>query len=420
MRVVLIGNTIPPDAAGGLPRYVRELAAALARTGCEVLLLAKRVDAAAPRVETASDGVKIIRHAAPSKRNPFFAPAYAFYAAHGVLGPVRASASRETVIHAHFPVTALPLALGELPYLYTFHAPVWRELLDERQGTYALPAAVQRAAVAGVRAAERLVVRRARRTFVLSEFMRGQLGELSEATARAASLLVGGIDVEKFSPQAATAHAEVHSPLLFTARRLTPRTGVDGLLAAMPEILRAHPRTTLAVAGAGDMEGELQRLAARLGVADRVRFLGYVPDEALVEWYRRATLVVMPTVRLEGFGLTAAEALACGTPVVGTPVGALPELLEPLDAALLASDAGPQSLARTVLRLLADRDRLASIAARCRAYVAPAMGWEAIAARYLGAYEELASSQPLRGRPPLATGRGQVAPDRPRRSSSAR
>ncbi len=174
MRVVLVGNTVFPDRVGGLPRYVRELANALARAGCETIVLAKRIDAESPVVETAPDGVRIVRHPVPSKRNPLYGLAYPLYAARGVLGPVRSLNSPDTVVHALFPVTALPLAVGGARYLYTFIAPMWRELLDERQDTYALPAPVRRPAVAGVRVCERIVVARAAATFVLSEFMRAR------------------------------------------------------------------------------------------------------------------------------------------------------------------------------------------------------------------------------------------------------
>ena len=156
VRVVLVSNTVTPDKVGGLPRYVRELAAALVRMDCEVLVLAKRVSGRAPATETAPDGVTIIRHSVPSKANPLFAAFYPVSSARGVLAPVRQARG-----HCHFAPTALPLALSGVPFLYTFHAPVWRELLDERQDSYRLPRALQRPVVAVVRASERLVVSRA-------------------------------------------------------------------------------------------------------------------------------------------------------------------------------------------------------------------------------------------------------------------
>jgi glycosyltransferase involved in cell wall biosynthesis len=400
MRVVLVGNTTVPDTVGGLPRYVRELATALSRAGCETIVVAKRVDARAPAVERADDGVQVVRHSVPSKRNPLFGPAYPFYSARGVLAPVRSALGAETVVHAHFAVTTLPLALTGTPYLYTFHAPLWRELLDERQGTYHLPGPLERPAVAAVRAAERLVVRRSAHTFVLSEFMRGQLRELSDRVAHDAQLLPGGVDLAKFSPGL----ADSPDPVLFTARRLTPRTGVDRLLRALPEIIRAHPTATAAIAGTGVMEEELRRLAGGLGVAERVRFLGRLSDVQLVDWYRRATLVVMPTIKLEGFGLTSAEALACGTPVVGTPVGAIPELLDP---ELISADSSPTALAAIINELLAHPDRMRALGERGRALVTATMGWDAIAARYLEAYSS--ASERLRRSEPRGP-RGRIHP----------
>lgn len=387
--MILVGNSVAPDRVGGLPRYVRELAGALARAGADVVVVAKRTDERAPSVERADDGVLIVRHRVASKRHRLFAAAYPFYSVSGVLGSIRGRRGPDTVVHAHFAVTALPLVLARIPFLYTFHAPVWRELLDERQDTYVLPAALERLAVGGVRAVERLVVARAAGAFVLSEFMRGQLGELNPTVAGAAQLVAGGIDLDRFSPDPRVARSGVEAPLLFTARRLTPRTGVDRLVDALPEIAAGHPLTTLAIAGTGAMEAELRARAVRLGVAERVRFLGRVSDGELAGWYRRATLVVMPSVKLEGFGLTTAEALACGAPVLGTPVGANPELLDSIHPALMAPAATPEGLAEGVNRLLGDPVTLAGIGERCRLRVAPAMGWDAIAARYLDAYRAL-------------------------------
>jgi glycosyltransferase involved in cell wall biosynthesis len=281
--------------------------------------------------------------------------------------------------------------------VYTFHAPVWRELLDERQNTYHLPSALERPAVIGLRVAERLVVARAQRTFVLSEFMRGHLAELSPRGAARAERLAGGVDLSKFAPSSDVVRAGVEAPMLFTARRLTPRTGVDRLLRALPAILAEHPATQLVIAGVGEMEQRLRELTTELGLAAHVRFVGGLSDPELVGCYRRATLVVMPSVRLEGFGLSIAEALACETPVVGTPVGAVPELLGGLDPALLAADSSPDALAATVNALLGQPSRLREAGRGGRALVAPAMGWETVAARYLEAYREVLASQRSRG-----------------------
>jgi glycosyltransferase involved in cell wall biosynthesis len=288
-------------------------------------------------------------------------------------------------------VPGLPLAVRGKPFVFTFHAPVWRELLSERQGSYVLPRPVQSAAVRVLRRAEELVARRASNTVVLSEYMRNELARLDESAAHRATVLPGGINTDRFSPaDGDPASTSPEGPVLFTARRLTPRTGVDELIRAMPAIAAAAPGVQLKVAGTGAMETKLRGIADELGVGQAVEFLGRLADEALVDWYRRATLVVLPTREFEGFGLMTAEALACGAAVVGTPAGATPELLRALDRDLITDDACAESIAATVVRLLAAPERLARIRERAAQRVVPSMAWDHIADAYVDLYERLA------------------------------
>jgi glycosyltransferase involved in cell wall biosynthesis len=386
VKVILVTNNTLEDKAGGLERYVCDLASALARRCAEVTIVAKRRLPESPRVQIASDGVRIERYTVPSKANPLFALLYPFYVAMGIRRRTRAL-SPPPVVHVHMGLLALPLALAQEPYLLTFHSPVWRELLSERQGSYALPGPMQSAAVAALRGVEASTAARARETVVLSEFMRSELAILNPAAAERASLLAGGVDTDRFTTDTATPdRRDEGAPMLFTARRLSPRTGVDELIRAMPAILRAHPGCRLMIAGAGLMEAELRRLAGELDVAAQVEFLGRVSDEELVDCYRRATLVVVPTRELEGFGLTTAEALACGAAVVGTPAGATGELLGPLHPGLLTEDTSARAIAATVSRWLSDRPALAQVRARAPARVAE-MGWDAVATRHTELYE---------------------------------
>lgn len=392
MRVALITNTV--DKSGGLERYVSELAAALAHRGANVTLVGKRLDPTFSRGELRPDGVRVIRTSVPSKDDPTFALRYPFVTAFGALRAVH-GLPPDTVLHGHFAVPVLPFALVRRRYVYTFHAPVYRELLSERQGSYALPPVVQGTAVAGLRGAERLVVSSASAITVLSEFMRRELSVLSPRAGDGALLLPGGVDTRRFSPGPAErpAWAREADPLLFTARRLAPRTGVAELIEAMPEILAARPRALLAVAGTGGEEGRARSAIARLGLEARVVLLGRISDEELVRCYRVADLVVMPTQELEGFGLSTAEALACGTPVVGTPVGATPEILAPLDPRLVTADRTPAGIARGITDALADPDLLQRVRREARARVDPAMSWPTIAERFLELYARLPASR---------------------------
>jgi glycosyltransferase involved in cell wall biosynthesis len=100
----------------------------------------------------------------------------------------------------------------------------------------------------------------------------------------------------------------------------------------------------------------LEELIRSKGLQDSVQLLGFVPEEQLAKYYQASDLVVMPTLQLEGFGLVTVEALACGTPVMGTPVGAIPEVLSTVDPLLVTEGTDGRSLAKT-LRLVLKRFR---------------------------------------------------------------
>jgi glycosyltransferase involved in cell wall biosynthesis len=386
----MLTNAITPDKSGGLERYVRELSSAVAARGADVTILAKRATDDLPLDETADDGVRIIRYPVPHLSDPLFVP-------RRVLGPLR-TALREArrppdrVIHAHFPVPALPLPFSGRPYLYTFHAPVHREIAAERNGRYALPGVTEAAGIAAMKATERLVLGRADRVVVLSEFMRGELARFSRRAALRASLVAGGIDTRRFRPGPPIGDdwATSDAPLIFTARRLTRRTGVRELIRALPLIRRRVPEARLAVAGVGRMRQQLEDEVDALPDDDRraVRLLGHVSDEDLVGWYRAARVVAMPTQELEGFGLTSAEAMACGTPVVATPVGANREVVGSLDQRLLTAGTSPEDIAETVTTVLTGlaRDPVVREAAE---HHGRSFGWDAVADRYLAEYAEL-------------------------------
>lgn len=386
MKIALFANNVFPDKVGGHERYVRGLAERLAADGHEVTLIAKRMDPTAPRTERSANGVQIVRHRTPSKRNPLFAPLYLVYAVSTVLrraaGPRR---DRDELLHPIFFVPAVPLALLRRTYVYTFHAPVWRELLSERQGTYFLPLWVQGAARRTVRSLERLVVRRAAVVVTMSEFMRDEVAQLDAEAGARVQLIAGGVDGEEFSPGEPST-GDVDGAVVFTARRLTPRTGVDVLIRAMNAVSREIPGVRCAIAGAGEMRGELEELVEELGLGASVELLGQITDAELVDWYRRADLVALPTVSLEGFGLTTAEALACGTPVLGTSAGATPELLADLDPALLVDAGDSEALAARLTELLAAPERLGAIAARGREHALPRWGWPEVANQYVELY----------------------------------
>jgi glycosyltransferase involved in cell wall biosynthesis len=155
--------------------------------------------------------------------------------------------------------------------------------------------------------------------------------------------------------------------------------GLPNLIEAFAGATERAPSAFLVIGGRGRLETELRAQVDRLGIADSVRFTGFVSDEDLVRYYQAADLFVLPTLAFEGFGMVTLEALACGTPVLGTPAGATPEILLPLAPQLVLDGTEPLSIQRglvMMLEWLTDPEEAVKLRRRCREHVERRYAWE--------------------------------------------
>ena len=139
------------------------------------------------------------------------------------------------------------------------------------------------------------------------------------------------------------------------------------------------------------------RLAAEFGLEDQVNFSGRVSREELVRLYNRSQLVVSPSL-YEGFGLPAAEAMACGVPVVATTAGAFPEVIEDGVTGLLVPPADPAALADAIARLMSDAALRRRMGEAGRARIEEHFTWRQTALKTEALYEEVLGL-PAAGRP---------------------
>ena len=224
---------------------------------------------------------------------------------------------------------------------------------------------------------EEVMVRACDAVLVESEFIRGQLREHHrKVKPEKVTLIPGAVDLTRFRPDGPPERSRerfglVPGPVVLTVRRLVERMGIDLLIRAAAEV----PGLQVVIGGEGPLRAELEALAASLKV--KARFLGYVKDEDLPALYRAADLFVLPTRELEGFGLVAIEAMACGTPALGTPVGAIPEVLGPLGLTVAGATAG--AIAAGIRKFFAERDP--GLPARCRGHVAAHYDWAKVVER---------------------------------------
>jgi glycosyltransferase involved in cell wall biosynthesis len=211
---------------------------------------------------------------------------------------------------------------------------------------------------------------------VVSESSRRDVAECLKAPLEAMTVAPLGIDLDVFRPLPGVTRAPAR--LLTTASADVPLKGLKFLIEAYARLLETRPALELVVIGKL-REGPTAALIERLGVKDRVRFISDLTRQAVVEAYAGATICVTPSL-YEGFGLPAAEAMACGAPVVVTDGGALPEVVGPGGVVVPKGDAG--ALAGAIGALLDDPGRRADLAAAGLAWARERFRWERTAAVY--------------------------------------
>ncbi len=383
MRILVVADYYRHGAG----RIIEERAAALARRGHRVTLLAgadpDRLDAEAAAARAEGLDPELVPYSAGG-RGPLalWRLVRRFRKAFDRISP----AHRFDAMLLYQPLSSWGVLSSRLsrrtPACYTFLSP-WADEWAAQRGLIALDG---RRTIRGLRgrlefgarlAIERRVLARCDRITYLSGYSRSQIAELHPHVPPERLVRIpGGVDLSRFRPlDEAGRRARKESlglpsgaPVLLSVRRLVPRMGLENLLAAFHRIAGEFPDLHLLIGGSGPLAETLRARARDLGIERRVRLLGYVPEPELPGLYGAADLFALPTVQLEGFGLVTVEALACGTLVVGTPVGATPEVLGGIDPRLLAASAGPESLAEALGNVLrmepAERAALERLAGR--------------------------------------------------------
>ncbi|MGQ0848974.1 MAG: glycosyltransferase [Actinomycetota bacterium] len=185
-------------------------------------------------------------------------------------------------------------------------------------------------------------------------------------------------------------------PVLAFAGRIQPLKGVDVAVEAFARIHHAYPDATmLVVGGPSGTKGEsemaaLRHRVAELEIADAVRFVGPLPHGLLVDVYRAADLLLVPS-RSESFGLVAAEAQACGTPVIAARTGGLAYVVDSGTTGVLVDGFDRDDWAETAVRLLDDpalRQKMGKAAVEWSRQ----FSWESTVRRYLELYRGVLSS----------------------------
>lgn len=225
---------------------------------------------------------------------------------------------------------------------------------------------------------------RAAAVVTVSQALKDQLMALGVPGGKI-TVLRNGVDLDRFAPldrTAARARCNLHGPVWLTVGNLVALKGVHLVV----EALAAVPDATLLIAGDGPEAPKLRALAARLGLGARVRFLGTVRHDDLCAYYNAADVLVLASSR-EGMPNVVLESLACGTPVIATPVGGTPELMRAPECGELMREPSAQAVVAAWEALCARRPERAAT----RKF-AQTLGWQPVVDAQCALYARVLSS----------------------------
>ena len=253
--------------------------------------------------------------------------------------------------------------------------------------------------------ATRLAVARADAVIAVSQHTAQELQRLLGVSPQRIHVVPNGVDarfrpLERRTVEAFRRRRGLPERFVLYVGTIEPRKNLETLLRAYAALVHRDPHTPplIIAGGRGWHYAGVFALVEELGLAQQVRFPGFIAHEELPLWYNAATLFVFPSL-YEGFGLPVLEAMACGTPVVASNASSLPEVVG--EAGLLVAPRDAEGLAEAMRRLLTDAALREELQARGRAQ-ASKYAWRASAVGTAAVYDHVLgamATQPSRPEP---------------------
>jgi glycogen synthase len=382
MNILLLSREYPPHVYGGAGVVVDHLSRALARRAAVEVRCFGADDRAGPGLT--------VRGYAPWARlagGPEAPYAPALEALSVGLAMARDPVTAD-VVHTHTWYVGLGgmlvQSLHHVPLVVTLHSlePLRPWKADQLGTGYAVSTW-----------AERLAVERAERVIAVSAQMRADILAHFRVDADRVVVLHNGVDAEAFARTGrrdALARHRVREPYVLFVGRISEQKGIFQLL----EAARALPEGVELVlcASSPDTAELLGRLEAAVAGRAGVRWINaMLPVDEVVQLYSHAAAFVCPSI-YEPFGLINLEAMACGTPVVASRVGGIPEVVVDGETGWLVEPGDPAVLGRALGRALADPERARRMGEAGRRRVEAHFSWERIAERTLDVYRQAIES----------------------------
>jgi D-inositol-3-phosphate glycosyltransferase len=407
-RIALISDHASPVATlggadgGGQNVYVGELGKALAALGYDVDVLTRRDNELVPETAEWMNGVRIVHiTAGPPRHVPKeeLLPHMEEFTRHAA---ERAVENNYDLVHANFFMSGLVAAelkrLLDIPFVVTFHA-LGRVRRRHQGAADRFPD--ERFCI------EERVIAEADRVIAECPQEEEDLIRFYNADPARVTMVPAGFDPKEFWPigKALARVALGLAPgerVLLQLGRIVPRKGVDTVVRAVGRLQRDYGVATRLLIVGGESEephpettpeiGRLQRIAEEEGVAGRVNFVGRRGRDAL-RWFFSAADIFVSTPWYEPFGITPVEAMACGTPVIGSNVGGIKFTVRDAETGYLVPARDPDALAERIAHLYAHPKLLEAFSEQAEMRANDLFTWGRSARAIAGVYEDILSAK---------------------------
>lgn len=388
LNILMATEAFYPDAIGGVDTYVYNLSKNLIQKGHNVYVITIERKKGALAEETIED-IKVLRYKTPLSGSFLFIrrPLLSVINSRRLFNSI-AKKLKFDIINYHLALPAFGIntcsSSKGIPEICTFHSSMYGDVAIQVKKKKYFPPFLNSLVFAVIRSIEKANLKRSDKIIALSDFSKRYLTEIYKQDPAKITIIPGGVDVNRFIPVAgkASLKKELSMPadktVLLTARRLVARMGLENLICAMKYVVEREKHVILFILGEGFLKQKLERLIAQNDLKDNVILFGPVDTNKVSSYYQACDAFILPTEQDEWFGLVTIEALSCGVPVLGTPVGGTSEILGNIDKTLLFPGTGARDMAKGILDFLENKDRFIGKTREFRKFVEENYSWEIV------------------------------------------
>ena len=205
-----------------------------------------------------------------------------------------------------------------------------------------------------------------------------------------------GVDTSRFNSDKASDLWNVFQAeyLILSVGRLVDKKGIKYLIIAMEDIIKIFPNAKLIIGGSGPEKEKLESISASLGLKDNVIFVGFIENSDLPKYYASSDIFVLPSIETkggdtEGLGVVLLEAMACGTPVIGSNIGGITDIIKDGETGFLAQPENPKDIADKTIELLSDERMRDRVSGNGLIAVQKKFSWDVVTKQFVKIYEGL-------------------------------